>query len=269
MILLPPRWVAAHLEGHLPPLEDRPLDLVHPVDLALLVARLLDVALVDHAVRPVLEAPDRLLEARDLLLLGDVELLLPVERDLLRHRVRGVVPRPHRDHAAVQLRDLRHGVVQQVPVVRDADDGAREIRDQVLEQLASARVEMGLGLVEQQQVGLADQARGQRHELALAAREQSGRPLEVVPGEPERGEEAPGLPREAGAARRHPAVEQVLLPGEHPGHPVEVRHDLGARQLGLDGAHRGVELGDVRARRQDGLLRRALVALRGSVRGRR
>ena len=61
-----------------PPLSHRPLDILHAVDLTLLDARLLDVALVRHPVRPVLEAANRLLEALDLLLLGDVQLLLPL-----------------------------------------------------------------------------------------------------------------------------------------------------------------------------------------------
>ena len=51
--------VRAQTQGDPAPLEHRPLDLLHPVDLALLVARLLDVALVDDAVRPVLEAARR------------------------------------------------------------------------------------------------------------------------------------------------------------------------------------------------------------------
>ena len=66
------------------PLEHRPLDLLHPVDLPLLVARLLDVALVRDSVRPVLKAPDRLLQPLDLLLLRDVVLLLPLELQLAR-----------------------------------------------------------------------------------------------------------------------------------------------------------------------------------------
>ena len=48
--------VRAERERDLAPLEHRPVDLVHAVDLPLLVARLLDVPLVDDAARPVLEA---------------------------------------------------------------------------------------------------------------------------------------------------------------------------------------------------------------------
>src|SRR2546430_11112702 len=50
-------------------LEDRTLDLLHPVDLALLVAGLLDVSLVDDEAGPQLEPLHRRLEPGDLLLL--------------------------------------------------------------------------------------------------------------------------------------------------------------------------------------------------------
>ena len=76
--LLTAAEVRPQSEADPPPLAHRPLDLLHAVDLTLLDARLLDVALVRHPVRPVLEAANRLLEALDLLLLGDVQLLLPL-----------------------------------------------------------------------------------------------------------------------------------------------------------------------------------------------
>ena len=98
-------------------LQDRTVDLLHPVDLALLVARLLDVTLVDDAARPVLEAADRLLEPRDLLLLGHIQLLLPLQLELARDAVRRVVARPHADPTAVELRDLGDGLVEEITVV--------------------------------------------------------------------------------------------------------------------------------------------------------
>ena len=94
--------VRVQLQPDLAPLQHGPLDLVHPVDLALLVARLLDVALVDDAVRPVLEAADRRLEPLDLLLLGDELLLLALQLELALERVGRVVARPHPDPAAVR-----------------------------------------------------------------------------------------------------------------------------------------------------------------------
>src|SRR5262249_9878854 len=67
------------------------VDLLHAVDLTLLVPRLLDMPLVDHSARPVLEPADRFLEPGDLLLLRDVQLLLPLQLELAAHGVRRVV----------------------------------------------------------------------------------------------------------------------------------------------------------------------------------
>jgi hypothetical protein len=78
---------AAERKPDLPTLKDRALDLLHTLDLAPLVSGLAGVTLVVRDVCPLLEAPDRLLQARYLLLLGDVELLLTLERQLSRQRV--------------------------------------------------------------------------------------------------------------------------------------------------------------------------------------
>ena len=160
---------AAQRERHLPPLEHGAVDLLHAVDPALRVARALDVALVDDAVGPVLEAPDRLLEARDLLLLGDPLLLLTDELDLAGDGVRRVVARPHADAAVLELGDLRDGLVEEVAVVGDDEDGALEVPDDLLDDAAALDVEVRLRLVEQQDVGRA--ARGTpRARRACAAR---------------------------------------------------------------------------------------------------
>ena len=199
--------VRPQVERDLAPLEHGPVDLVHPVDLPLLVARLLDVALVDDARRPVLEAADRLLEARDLLLLGDVHLLLALQLELARDGVRGVVARPHADAAAGELGDLRDGLVEQVAVVRDGDDRAVEGSHQMLHVLPRLDVEVRFRLVEQQHVGIAQQARGEPDELALAAGEDAGRLAEVVVVEADVGEERARAALEAGAAGGGPALE--------------------------------------------------------------
>src|SRR6516162_4731328 len=107
-------------------LEHGAIDLLHAVDLALLVPRLLDVTLVDDAARPVLESPDCFLEPRDLLLLRDVELLLALELELARNGVRRIVARPHPNLAAAQLGDLGDGLVEEIAVVGDGDDRAVE-----------------------------------------------------------------------------------------------------------------------------------------------
>ena len=109
--------------------------------------------------RPQLEAADRLLQPGDLLLLGHVLLLLALQLELPLGGVRRVVARPDPDPAAVELGDLGHRLVQQVAIVRDHDDGAVEAADQPLQPAARLGVEVRLGLVEQQQVGLRGEAR--------------------------------------------------------------------------------------------------------------
>ena len=78
--LLPAALAGLEAQAHLAPFEDGPLDLLHPVNLALLVHRLLLVPLVQHHVCPEREARDGLLQPLDLLLLRDVVLLLLEER---------------------------------------------------------------------------------------------------------------------------------------------------------------------------------------------
>ena len=117
-------------------------------------------ALVDDAVGPVLEAPDRVLEAGDLLLLGDPLLLLTDELDLAGDGVRRVVAGPHADAAVLELGDLRDGLVEEVAVVGDDEDGALEVPDELLDDAAALDVEVRLRLVEQQDVRREHEARG-------------------------------------------------------------------------------------------------------------
>ena len=93
----------------------------------------------------------------------------------------------------------------------DGDDGAGELRDHVLEQLALVGVEVRLGLVEEEEIRIADQAGGERGELALAAGERGGRERQVVVVEAEADEQAPRLPREPRSTGFHPAIEHRLL----------------------------------------------------------
>ena len=162
---------AAQRERHPAALEHRALDLLHAVDLHLLDARLARGALVDADVRPVAEAAHGLLEARDLLLLGHVDLALALELELARDDVGAVGAGPDPDRAAVELGDLRDRRVEQVAVVGDHHDGAVEVVEQRAEPLAARHVEVGLGLVEQQHVRAPGEAGGERDELALAAGE--------------------------------------------------------------------------------------------------
>src|SRR4051812_21828916 len=186
------------------------------------VAGALDVALVDDAVRPVLEAPDRLLEAGDLLLLGDVLLPAPDELELARDRVGGVVARPQADPPAVQLGDPGDGLVEQVAVVGDDQHRTREARHELLDRPPARDVEVRLRLVEQQHVGRAHEAGRERDELALAAAEPRGRALEVRIAEPEVAQMADRVALEPVGAERVALLEQPRVALEHAGHPGEV-----------------------------------------------
>ncbi len=73
--------------------------------------------------------------------------------------------------AAVELEDPLGGVVEEVAVVGDGDDGAREALQELLEPVDALGVEVVGGLVEQQHVGLGQQHAAQRDAALLAARE--------------------------------------------------------------------------------------------------
>ena len=109
----------------------------------------------------------------------------------------------------------------------DRHDRARELRDDRLQPGAPLGVEVRLRLVEQQQVGLSDQAGCQGKELSLPARERCRREREVgVIGAG--GEHRPCLTGGAGATRLHPAVEQRCWRMGDAVHASEIRHDLGS-----------------------------------------
>jgi hypothetical protein len=162
-------------------------------------------AVVDHA-RPLLVAPDRLLEARDLLLLGGERSRLLLQLELAGGVVGGVVPGPHPDRATVELGDRRHRLVEQVAVVRHHDHRSGELAHELLEPAPAHGVEVRLGLVEEQQVGLLRQAGGEGHELPLPAGEFRVRALRLGVGEAKRLEVAAD-----GAVERVPAELVVLL----------------------------------------------------------
>ncbi len=130
-------------------------------------------ALVDDDAGPELEARDGLLQPGDLLLLGDVELLLAQQRHLARDGIGGVVARPERDLPMLKLGDLANRLVEQIAVVRDDHHGAGELAHEAFELLAVRQVEVGLRLVEQQQFWTLEHAARERDELALAAAERA------------------------------------------------------------------------------------------------
>ena len=73
----------AKLQRHLAALQHRPFDLVHAVDLALLVVDLALEARIKAHVHPDFEASNCRFQMLDLFLLGSVGLLLAEQRQLL------------------------------------------------------------------------------------------------------------------------------------------------------------------------------------------
>src|SRR5215216_2447985 len=205
--LLATPGVLAEPEPDLAPFQDGAVYLLHALDLALLDPGLAGVSLVLRVVSPLLEAPDRLFQPRYLLLLGDVELLLALERELPRERVGRVVAGPRLCLPAIQLGDLRNGLVQQVAVVGDDDDGPVEAPDQGLQPLPARRIQVGLWLVQQQKIGRAHEAGRERDELALPAAEVRRRPVRIIPIQSQRPQVAARLALEALPAQLGEALQ--------------------------------------------------------------
>ena len=214
---------AAHarpkLQRHPAPLQHRAIHLIHAVDLALLVAGLLDVALAWHQAGPQLEAGDRRLQPLDLFLLGHkVGLLLQQSQLLLRHKCRVVALVAAQRRATlrrVELGDDLHRLVEQVAIVRDQHYSAAKRADDRLQQRLALHIQMVVGLVEQQQVGLADQAARQPHKLALPAAEQSHRALPVLFIQAQLAQQLLGAPVQRGAAKVGEAIQQARVLVEH------------------------------------------------------
>ena len=203
------------------------------------------------------EAADRLLQSRDLLLLGHVRLALALELELAGDGVRAVVAGPDADAAAVELGDGADARVEQVPVVRDHQHGAVEVVDDPLELVAPAHVEVCLGLVEHQHLRPPREAGGEGGELALAAAQLAGR---HVVGHAELVEQRAGLGLGAVAAVLGPARQHALLVGQRAGHRVEVGGQPRIGQPALDRVQVRLQRGQLGPRREHPRERRALVA---------
>ena len=207
------------------------------------------------------EAADRLLQPRDLLLLGHVALPLALELELRARPCRRSRRRARSARGRGRARrSLDDALVEQVAVVGDHQHRAVEVGDEPLELVAPAHVEVRLGLVEQQHVGAAREAGGERDELALAAAELAGRALERLVVDAEVAQVHPRLALHAVAAELGPAGEQPLLVGERAGHRVEVGGQRGVGEPPLGGVQLGLQLGDLGPRGEHGGERRALVA---------
>ena len=166
---------AAQLERHLAPLEHRPVDLLHLVDLHLLHASpAWRARLLLGDVRPVAEAPDRLLEARDLLALRHALLLLALELELARDRVGAsrrrarCGPSPRSSSAIVPTHSSSRWRSWETISTAPSKSSIRS-----LERVAARHVEVRLGLVEQQHVRAG--ARGRRRARRACAGRRSAR----------------------------------------------------------------------------------------------
>ena len=117
------------------------------------------------------EALDEARHVRDLaLLLLEHRLLHGEPRGALRLE-RGVVAGVEREHAALEVGDVRDAAVEEVAVVRDQQQRAAVAREPALEPDHGVEVEVVGGFVEQQQVGPAHQRLRQVQAHAPAARE--------------------------------------------------------------------------------------------------
>ena len=164
-------------------------------------------------------------------MLRHVGLLLPLQLELTLQRVGRVVAGPEADPAAVQRRDLVHDLVEQVPVVGDGDDRPLEAACELLHPSASLVVEVGLGLVEQQHVGLLLEAGGQRDQLSLPSGECDRRLLELFCGEPDLEQRRSGASLRARTACLLEPSEHLLLTREDPRHASEVGDDFLTAEL--------------------------------------
>ena len=165
--------------------------------------------------RLVAEAIDEHPDARDflvLLALGLPQLLHP---RFVRDEVAAVVADVVGQRAQRQIGDARDDGVEEEAIVRDEDDGMRVGVEVFLEPVARFEVEMVRRLVEQQQVGLAEQQLGKRDAHLPAAGKRFRRPLEVVGAEAEALKDGRGLQLDAVAVAEAEPVLQLAVALEH------------------------------------------------------
>src|SRR5207247_5671976 len=80
-------------------------------------------------------------------------------------------------------------------------------------------------LVQEEHVRLLREARGERDELPLAARERARRKRQVLLLEPELGERGAGTALEAGAARGGEALQQLLVAADRKSTRLNSSHE--------------------------------------------
>ena len=104
--------------------------------------------------------------------------------------------------AVIDLDHVAGDPVDEVPVVRDEHDGAREAHERVLEHLLGGEVEVVGGLVETQERGGPDEHLGQGHAGLFSARQHGHALVRVVAAE-EKGAEDRAQALDAGRRIRH------------------------------------------------------------------
>ena len=117
------------------------------------------------------EAGDEVLQLGDLLLLLGVLRLDAAAHLRLGHHHVVVAAGVGDDRLVVDVRDVRADRVQEVAVVRDGDQHALVLVEEVLEPADRVEVEVVGGLVEQQRLGLAEQRLREQHAQLVAAGE--------------------------------------------------------------------------------------------------
>ena len=236
---------APQRQADLPPFQHRPVDVVELLDPPLGVSNPGGVTGVVRHGTPLLVAADRVLQAGDLLLTRGPHLLLAEQRQLARGRIGRVVAGPDADPPLVELGDLAHRLVEQVAVMRDHHDRAPLCPHRRLQPAPTNRVQMRLRLVQEEHVGIPDQASRQGRQLPLAARELGGRPGDVGVGQPELAEDRAGASVDGVPVQLLEAGEQPLLPAQDARHAVEIGVHLWLGQLPRAGFQLAFDLGDL------------------------
>ena len=165
--------------------------------------------------RLVAEAVDEHLDARDFFVLFALGLAHRLDPLVVLGEVAAVVgvvvgQRPQRE-----IGDAGDDGVEKIAIVRDQDHRVRVGVEVLLEPVARLEIEMVGRLVEQQQVGLAEQQLRQRDPHLPAAGEGFGRPFEVSRLEAEATEHRRRLQLDAVAVAEPEAVLQVAVAMQH------------------------------------------------------
>ena len=119
-----------------------------------------------------------------------------------------------------QIGDLPDRLVQQVAVVGDDHHGSFESAYQGLQPLPAGRVEVRLGLVQQENVGALDETGPKGNELALPTAEVGRGPVQVVLAQSQRSQKPARLALEALPTQLREALQQPPVALQQPLHPA-------------------------------------------------